>query len=81
MSSQQATGTGRDIEWGLFKNNVEIVGSRAIRTISTSNWGSITVTGITNMITGDYVEIKSKANIGATVNYASLNVSILGVIT
>tara|TARA_R110000822_G_scaffold120579_2_gene254039 strand:- start:42 stop:695 length:654 start_codon:yes stop_codon:yes gene_type:complete len=80
MSSQQASGTGRDVQWGLFKNGVEITGSRAIRTISTSDWGSITTTGLTQLVTGDYLELKTKADISATVNYASLNVTVLGVV-
>ena len=80
MSSEQASGTGRDVEWSIFKSGTEIAGARAIRTISSSSWGSITISGITQLVTGDYIELKSKASNNATVNYASLNINILGVV-
>ena len=79
MSSSQSSGPSHEVEWALFKNGTEIVGSRAIRTIGTGTWGSISVTGLTALAQNDYIEIKTKAsadNVG--VNYANIYVSIIG---
>jgi len=63
----------------LFKNGVEIVGSRAIRTIATGTWGSIGVTGLTSLAQNDYIEIKTKAEAdNIAVNYANIYFSIIG---
>jgi len=79
MSSSQATGPSRDVEWSLFKNGSEITGSRTIRSINTGSWGSITVTGIVQLFQNDYVEIKTNASVDATVvDYASIYFSIVG---
>ena len=79
MSSTQASGPTHDVEWALFKNGVEIVGSRAIRSISTGTYGSISVTGLTSLSQNDYIEIKTKADSNnVDVNYANIYVSIIG---
>jgi len=79
MSSSQSTGPTHNIEWALFKNGVEIVGSRAIRTIATGTWGSIGVTGLTSLAQNDYIEIKTKAEAdNIAVNYANIYFSIIG---
>jgi len=79
MSSTQATGPSHEIEWALFKNGTEIVGSRAIRTIGTGTWGSISVTGLTALAQNDYIEIKTKASANnVDVNYANIYISIIG---
>ncbi|AAG02613.1 gp29 [Roseobacter phage SIO1] len=79
MSSSQAGGVGHAVQWALFKNGVEIVGSRAIRTISSGSWGSISVTGVTTLNQNDYIEIKTKADAdNVDVNYANIYVSIIG---
>ena len=79
MSSSQSSGPSHDVEWALFKNGVEIVGSRAIRTIGTGTWGSISVTGVTSLSQNDYIEIKTKADTdNVDVNYANIYISIIG---
>jgi hypothetical protein len=79
MSSSQSSGPSHEIEWVLFKNGTEIVGSRAIRTIGTGTWGSISVTGLTALAQNDYIEIKTKASAdNIDVNYANIYVSIIG---
>ncbi len=79
MSSTQASGPTHDVEWALFKNGVEIVGSRTIRSISTGTYGSISVTGLTSLSQNDYIEIKTKADSNnVDVNYANIYVSIIG---
>jgi len=79
MSSTQASGPSHEIAWALFKNGTEIVGSRAIRTIRTGTWGSISVTGLTALAQNDYIEIKTKASAdNVDVNYANIYVSIIG---
>ena len=67
------------VEWALFKNGVEIGGSRSIRTISSGSWGSISVTAVTPLAQNDYIEIKTKAETdNVDVNYANIYVSIIG---
>ena len=79
MSSTQTTGPTKDVEWALFKNGTEIVGSRSIRSIATGTWGSISVTGLTALAQNDYIEIKTKADAdNVEVNYANIYVSIIG---
>ena len=79
MSSSQTSGPSQKIEWALFKNGTEIVGSRAIRTINTGAWGSIGITGVTSLAQNDYIEIKTKADAdNVNVNYASVYASIIG---
>ena len=79
MSSTQTTGPSNIIEWALFKNGVEIVGSRAIRSISTGAWGSISVTAVTSLTQNDYIEIKTKADSdNVDVGYANIYASIIG---
>jgi hypothetical protein len=77
MSSTQDSGPSHDVEWVLLKNGTEIGGSRAIRTIGTGTWGSISVTG--SMVQNDYIEIKTKADAdNVDVDYANIYVSIIG---
>ena len=78
MSSTQASGTDRDCEWALFKNGVELVGSRGIRTLS-SGYGSITLLANTSLSTNDYLEVHTKASGTCTVNYAGFSMILLGV--
>jgi len=79
MSSTQDSGPSHDVEWVLLKNGTEIGGSRAIRTIGTGTWGSISVTGVTSMVQNDFIEIETKADAdGVEVDYASIYVSIIG---
>jgi len=79
MSSTQDSGPSHDVEWVLLKNGTEIGGSRAIRTIGTGSWGSISVTGVTSMAQNDYIEIETKADANnVEVDYANIYVSIIG---
>lgn len=79
MSSTQDSGPSHDVEWALFKNGTEIGGSRAIRTIGTGTWGSISVTAVTSLTQNDYIEIKTKADVDdVEVDYANIYVSIIG---
>jgi len=79
MSSSQESGSSKDVEWALFKNGTEIGGSRAIRSISSGSWGSISVTAVISLAQNDYIEIKTKANAeNVDVNYANIYVSIIG---
>ena len=64
----------------FFKNGTELAGSRSVRTTTTGDWGSITVIGSTTMATNDYIEVKTRASATATIQYASLSMSVLGVV-
>lgn len=79
LSSRQASGTSRHVEFSLWKNGVEIPGSRAIRTISSGSWGSISVFAHVDMQTDDYIEVKLKADATCNVETASAYMSITGV--
>ena len=81
LSTKQASGTSRDVEWAIYKNGSVLPGSRTIRTISSGTWGSISVTGFTDLVTDDYLEVFSKASAACTVDYASGFLSISGVPT
>lgn len=78
LATEQASGSGKDCEWAIFKNGTEITGSRVIRTLSSGDWGSITLSTATALETNDYLEIKSKASASATVKYASIQISVQG---
>lgn len=79
LSSRQASGTSRDVEFSLWKNGVEIPGSRTIRTISSGSWGSISVFGHVELQTDQYIEVKLKADANCDVETASAYMSITGV--
>lgn len=79
LSTKQASGTSRDVQWIIYKNGVELPGSRTIRTISSGSWGSISVSGYTSLSTNDYIEVFTLANSSCTVQYASGFLSIMGV--
>ena len=81
MSSSHTQGSSRNVEWALFHNGSEIVGSRAIRTINSGTWGSISVTGLKVLNQNDFIEIKTKANATVDVDYANIYVSIIGMST
>ena len=78
VSSKQASAGDRDVEWSIWKNGVELGGSRAVRTQSAGNWGSISVFGYTGLTTNDYLEVKVKADGSCTVDIASAYMSIMG---
>lgn len=79
LSTKQASGSNKDVQWVFYKNGVELPGSRTIRTISSGTWGSITVLGYTTLATNDYIEVYSLANSATTVDYASGFFKIMGV--
>ena len=78
LSTEQASGSNKEVEWSLYKNGSAITGARSIRTLSTSNWGSITLSGFTQLSTNDYLEIFTKADGAASILYASMQLSIVG---
>ena len=78
FSTQQASGSGKDAEWALFKNGTEVTGTRAIRSLSSSDWGSITIIGNITMSTNDYIELHCKASDSCTINFASLSFTLNG---
>lgn len=82
MSTTQQSGPSHDVQWALYKNGIEISGSRSIRTISSGGWGSISVTGQVDLSATDYVEVRTKADSNSVdVDYANIYVSIIGMST
>lgn len=78
ISSKNGGSVTRDAEFALFKNGVELGGSRTIRTISAGSWGSISVFGFTTFSTNDYLEIKVKGDASFTLDVASAFMSVMG---
>ena len=80
IACNQASGSNKNVEFALFRNGIEITGSRSVRTTTTGDWGNIAVVGSTTMTTNDYIEIKSKASASATIQYANLSLRVLGAV-
>lgn len=78
IASSNASGTARNCQFAIFKNGVELGGSRTIRTIGSGSWGSISVFGFTTFSNNDYLEIKVKGDASFTMNVASAFMSIMG---
>jgi hypothetical protein len=78
VSTQQASGSNKDVEWVIYKNGSPITGSRVVRTLTTGAWGSITFAPVTTLATNDYLEIFTKADGAATVLYSSIQLMIQG---
>lgn len=78
LSTSQATGTSKDVEWRIYKNGSALTGAHVIRTISSGTWGSISLLGNSTLSTNDYIEIYSKISSAGNVKYASVFWSIKG---
>lgn len=76
LSSQQASGSGKDIEISFLKNGTELLGTRSIRTASTASWGSMTILGSTQLSTSDYIEVQAKASASTTLLVAAMSFTI-----
>jgi hypothetical protein len=79
FSIQQASGTSRQVEVVFYKNGTALAGSRVIATAASGEWHQITVAFNTTLSTNDYVEVFTKADSAATINYASGYLRITGV--
>ena len=78
ISTSQATGTSKDVEWKIYKNGSALTGANVIRTISSGTWGSVSLLGNSTLSTNDYIEIYSKISSAGNVKYASVFWSIKG---
>ena len=78
LSTNQSTGTNKDVEWQIYKNGSLLTGSHVIRTISSGSWGNIALLGNSTLATNDYLEIYSKISSAGTVNYASIFWTVKG---
>lgn len=78
ISAKQVSGGSKDIEWSLWKNGLELSGSRVVRSTASGSWGSSSVFGFTNLTTNDYLEVKVKAEANCTIDVASAFMSITG---
>ena len=78
-SVRQAGGADRDIEFLFYLNGVALEGSRAVRTTSTGNWGSVSVNFDSTMSTNDYIEVFVKSSVAVTVDFAQAYLGIHGV--
>lgn len=71
FSMQQASGSAKDIELAIYKNGVELTGSRMIATAASGTWNVISIIANTELATNDYLEVFIKASATATINFAS----------
>ena len=78
ISTNQSTGTNKDVEWQIYKNGSLLTGSHVIRTISSGSWGNISLLGNSTLATNDYLELYSKISSAGTVNYASIFWTVKG---
>lgn len=79
FSIQQSSGTSRNVEIVFYKNGVALAGSRVIATAASGEWNQITTAFNTTLATNDYIEVFTKADSAATINYASGYLRITGV--
>ena len=79
FSMKQSSGTSRDVELVFYKNGVELVGSRMITTITSSDWHIIDILGSTTLATNDYIEVFIRSSSAATVNFASGILKVTGI--
>lgn len=78
-SIQQSSGGDRQVELVIYKNGVELAGSRVIATAATGTWNQLTSAFNTTLSTNDYIEVFTKADGSATINFASAYLRITGV--
>ena len=79
FSIQQSSGTDRNVEVVFYKNGAALAGSRVIATAASGAWNQITTAFNTTLATNDYIEVFTKADSAATINYASGYLRITGV--
>jgi len=75
-SVKQASGGDRELEIALFKNGVELNGTRSIMTIGSGKWSSFALNSITSLSTNDYVEVFIKADSAHTTDFAGAKLAI-----
>lgn len=79
FSIQQSSGTDRNVEIVFYKNGAALAGSRVIATAASGAWNQITTAFNAELATNDYIEVFTKADSAATINYASGYLRITGV--
>ena len=79
FSIQQSSGTSRNVEVVFYKNGAALAGSRVIATAASGEWHQITTAFNTELAANDYIEVFTKADSAATINYASGYLRITGV--
>ena len=75
-SVKQASGGDRELELALFKNGVELNGTRSIMTIESGKWGTFALNSITSLSTNDYLEVFIKADSAHTTDFAGAKLAI-----
>jgi len=79
FSIEQNSGTSKDVEMAIYKNGVELTGSRMIMSSFTGEWHTFALKFNTTLGTNDYIEVFIKANASTTVNFASGYLRIFGI--
>lgn len=81
FSFKQASGSAREIQLSLFKNGVEVPGSRMVTTAVSGEWKALPIKSELNLSTNDYLEVFIKADASCTINFASGQFVINGIAT
>jgi len=79
FSIEQNSGTSKDVEMAIYKNGVELTGSRMIMSTFTGEWHTFALKFNTTLETDDYIEVFIKASASTTVNFASGYLRISGI--
>jgi len=79
FSIQNSSGSNKQIQLVLYKNGVELIGSRVIVTAASGDWRAIPLQYNTSLSTNDYIEVFIKADATCTVNFASGYLRIMGI--
>ena len=75
-SLQQASGTARQVQLVLYKNGVEVAGSRVIATVASGEWHVVAFNTIVQLAQNDYLEIFIKGDASHTTNFAGAQMAI-----
>lgn len=79
FSISQASGANKDIQLSIYKNGVELGGTRNIVTTTTAIYHLSSILGVTQLNTNDYIEVFVKASANTTVLFAGGTINISGI--
>lgn len=79
FSLSQASGSVKDIQLAIFKNGVELAGTRNIITTANAQYHLSSLVGVTQLNTNDYIEVFVKASAATTILFAGGTINISGI--
>jgi hypothetical protein len=79
FSLSQASGSAKDIQLSVYKNSVELSGTRNIISTTNAQYHLSSLLGVTQLNTNDYIEVFVKSSANATVLFAGGSICISGI--